>query len=122
MVVARQLDAAAPDAGSVTAADWELWTCDASACTQSTVNDTFVQLTPVLNAAGWYQVTPLGAPTSLGEPGGWHRWTNTTGLVAGVSTVGDELRLLHSTGAISASSIRERVEWVWDGTAFVAPA
>lgn len=122
VVVARQLDAAAPDAGSVPAADWELWTCDASACTQSTVNDKFVQLAPVLNAAGWYQATPLGAPTSLGDPGSWHRWTNVTGLVAGVSRVGDELRLLHSVGAISASSIRERVDWVWDGTAFVAPA
>ena len=119
-VVARQLDAAAPDAGSVPSAAWAMWTCDATACTQSTVTDAFLPLEPVLNAAGWYQ--DLTAPTSLAEPGSWNRWTNVTGLVAGVSTVGEELRLLHGAGAIAASGVRERQDWVWRGTTFVAPA
>lgn len=122
VVVARQLDASAPDAGTVAAGPWSLWTCAASSCTQSSVTDAFAPLAPLLNAAGWYQATPLAAPTSLGNPGTWHRWTNTTGLVAGVSTIGDELRLLYGAGQISASSIRERLDWVWDGTAYVAPA
>lgn len=122
VVVSRQLDPTAPDAASAVAAAWSLWTCDPTQCTQSTVTDAFVPLAPVLNAAGWYQQTPLAAPTSLGATGGWAHWTNVTGLVAGVSTVGDELRLLHSAGAIAASSVRERQDWVWDGTAFVAAA
>jgi hypothetical protein len=122
VVVARQVDASAPAAGDLTPAPWSLWTCDTSACTQGTVTDRFLELAPVLNAAGWYCQEPLASPTSLGAPGGWNRWTNLTGLVAGTSTFGDELRLLHPIGTISASSVRERLDWVWDGTAFVGPA
>lgn len=121
LVLARQVDAAAPQAGTVAAAAWDLWTCDDTQCTQSTVNAVYVELAPLLNAAGWYQTGPLAAPTSTTDDGGWHRWSNVTGLVAGVSTVGDELRLLHTAGLIATSSIRERQDWVWDGSAFVAP-
>jgi hypothetical protein len=42
--------------------------------------------------------------------------------VAGTTTVGDELGLLYPVGVIAASSVRERLDWVWDGSAFVAPA
>jgi hypothetical protein len=121
LVVARQLDDAAPDAGSVSDGPWTLWTCDTDACTTSDVTGAYVPLAPVLNDAGWYQIETLTAPTSLTEPGDWHRWTNTTGLAAGVSTIGDELRLLYGPGELSASSLRERLDWVWDGTAFRAP-
>jgi hypothetical protein len=122
VVVARQVDATAPDAGSVPSGPWSFWTCDAAACTQASTTGAYVPLAPVLNAAGWYQPDALPAPTSLADQGGWHRWANTTGLVAGVSTVGDELRLLYGPGELSASSLRERLDWVWDGAAFVAPA
>jgi hypothetical protein len=121
VVVARQIDAAAPDAASVPSGPWSLWTCDATACTQASVTGVYAPLAPVLNAAGWYQADPPPAPTSLADQGGWHRWTNTTGLVTGVSTVGDELRLLYGPGEISASSVREQLDWVWNGTAFEAP-
>ncbi len=122
LAVARQLDATAPQAGSVASEAWAMWTCTASACTQSTVTDVFVELSPILAAAGWTQATPLNAPSSATDQQGWNRWTNVTGLVAGQSTVGDELRLLYSAGQISASSVRERQDWVWDGTTFVVPA
>ncbi len=122
MVLARQLDAAAPDAGSVADAAWSLWTCDTSACTQQDVTGKYVELEPVLAAAGWHRPGTLPAPTSLIDAGGWHRWINGTGLVAGVTTAGDELRLLYSPGELSASAVRERLDWVWDGTTFVAPA
>jgi hypothetical protein len=39
-----------------------------------------------------------------------------------VSTFGDELRLLYGPGEISASSLRERLDWEWDGSTFTAPA
>lgn len=122
LVVARQLDATAPDAGLVVAAAWSLWTCTAASCSQGSLNAAFLEIGPLLNGAGWYQATPLAAPTSLGAPGEWAHWTNITGLVPGVSTVGDELQLLYSIGAIAASTLRERLDWVWDGTTFVAPA
>lgn len=118
-VVARQVDTTAPDAGTVLAAPWSLWSCDATTCTATAVNLAVVPLTPVLNAAGWYQAT-LAAPSTLTSTA-WSRWTNLTGLVPGTA-FGSELQLLHSAGEISASSVRARLDWVWDGAAFVAPA
>ncbi|MFI8659731.1 hypothetical protein ACIGKR_07045 [Rhodococcus qingshengii] len=120
--LARQVDAAAPQAGTVIAAAYALWTCDATTCTQSTVTAAFVDLDPVLAAAGWHRSAPLSAPVSLGDAKDWNVWTNVTGLIAGTSTVGSELRLLFSAGQIAASSVREVQDLVWDGTEFVAPA
>jgi hypothetical protein len=120
-VVARQLDASAPDAAAVTSAAWDLWTCTASSCTQASFTDAYLPLEPSLNPAGWYQA-PLVAPTSSTDAGGWQRWTNLTGLVAQTSRFGDELSLLYGAGAIAQSSVRERLDWVWDGSAFVEPA
>lgn len=120
--LARQLDATAPQAGTVTAAAHAVWTCDATTCTQSTVTAAFVDLDPVLAAAGWHRAQPLAAPVSSADSKGWNTWTNATGLVAGTSTVGAELRLLFSAGQIAASSVRELQDLVWDGTDFVAPA
>ena len=122
LVVARQVDAAAPQAGTLTSEAWALWSCDATTCTQSTVTDAFLELDPVLATAGWHRSTAVAAPVSTSDAKGWDRWDNVTGLVAGQSTVGEELRLLYPLGQISASSVRERQDWVWDGTAFVAPA
>ena len=122
LALARQVDPAAPQAGTVAAAAYALWTCDSATCTQATVNGAYVDLDPVLAAAGWHRHTPLTAPVSLGQTNGWNTWQNVTGLIAGVSTFGAELRLLYSLGQIAASSIRERQDWVWDGTTFVAPS
>lgn len=117
-LVARVLDGTAAEAATVPSVAWSLWQCDAVACTRTTVTDRFVALAPVLSGAGWYQAAP-GAPTSTSEPGAWNRFTNTTGLVAGVTRFGDELSLLYPLGQVSASSVRERLDAVWDGTAFV---
>jgi hypothetical protein len=122
LVVARQVDPAAPDAAAVASAAWSLWSCTAAACTQATVTDAFQDLAPLLNGAGWYPADPLPAPTSASAAGGWDRWTNVTGLVEGVTTVGVELGLLYPIGAISASTLRDRLDWTWDGSTFVAPA
>lgn len=119
LAVARQLDPAAPQAGTVTSAAWAMWSCTTTACTQATVTDKFIELAPILAAAGWTQPA-LTAPASSTNSGGWNRWINITGLVAGQTKFGEELRLLYSAGQISASSVRERQDWVWDGTAFVA--
>ncbi len=122
LALARQVDSTAPQAGTVTPAAYAVWTCDATTCTQSTVTEAFVDLDPVLAAAGWHRSAPLAPPVSLGQSHDWNSWTNLTGLVAGVSTVAAELRLLFSAGQIAASSVREQQDLVWDGSAFVAPA
>ena len=79
----------------------------------------YVPLTPILNGAGWYQPT-LSAPVSLAQPGASMHWTNITGLVANTSRFGDELALMRSSGEIGQSILRERLDWVWDGTTFVS--
>jgi hypothetical protein len=119
-VVARQLDPSAPNASAVASAAWDLWSCTAATCTQGSVTDSYLPLTPVLNAAGWYQPA-LTAPTSLDATGGWELWVNIAGLVAHETTFGEELTLMYSAGAVAQSSVRERLDWIWDGSTFVSP-
>ena len=56
-----------------------LWTCDATTCTQATVTGAYVDLDPVLAAAGWHRPAPLTAPASLGDDKDWNTWQNVTG-------------------------------------------
>ncbi|MCL3862268.1 hypothetical protein [Actinotalea sp. K2] len=120
-VLARQTDPSAPDAGGVSSTDWELWSCDDAQCTQQTVTGAFIEVEPVLAAGGWHRAGDLQAPTTRSDDGAWHTFTNVTGLVAGSTSAGEELRLLHPVGVLAASSIRERLDWVWDGHAFAPP-
>lgn len=117
-VCARQLDAKAPNAGSIKTQKWAAYRCDASTATEETGDRALLPLTAVLNAAGWYQET-LGAPASLARPGNWNRWTNVTGLVFGVTRLADELSLRYSQEEIAFSSIRNAWDWVWNGQTFV---
>jgi hypothetical protein len=121
-VVSLQLNPNAPNAGALSPAAWDEWVCTPTACAQTSTSTlrTYLQLTPILNAAGWYQPPPP-APVSLAAPGSWARWTNVTGLVAGHTSFGDELRLLWPADQIAASCVRTRIHWVWDGTQFAAP-
>lgn len=119
-VVARQIDAGAPDAASVATASWGAWSCDATSCSESTDDRKYLALTPILNAAGWYQEEP-GPPVSLADAGGWWRWTNTTGLVPGETRYGDELLQRFSPQQIAASSLRNALDHVWNGETFAAP-
>jgi hypothetical protein len=120
-LVALQVDPAAPGAGAVVAADWSMWQCTTTACNQVVVNGSYIPLTPILNASGWYRPVP-DAPVSLLQPGPALRWTNVTGLVAGRSRFGDELALMRSAGEIAQSIVREQLDWVWDGSSFVSSA
>jgi hypothetical protein len=116
-VVARQLDDTASAAASATEASWVAWSCDATTCTESTDDRTYLPLAPILNEAGWYQPSPT-APVTVADAGPWWRWTNTTGLVAGVTRYGDELLQRHTPGEVAASSLRDALDLVWDGEGF----
>ncbi len=120
-VVARQLDATAANAASVVAQSWDAFKCDANACALATASRTYLSLTPILNAAGWYQKTPLIAPAKLSQPGAWNHWTNITGLIPNVSTFGDEILQRVTPAELAASSLRDTVTWIWDGKSFNAP-
>ena len=73
---------------------------------------------PILATVGWHHPVPT-APISLGEQGRCDRFTNVAGLIAGETTLGDELRQLVTEADILASALRTRVDHRWDGTAFV---
>jgi hypothetical protein len=120
LVVARQIDASAPNAAAITAQNWAAWQCTATACAEVTANRKYLPLGPILNAAGWYQGTP-SIPVKLASPGNWGSWANTTGLIPGRTRLGDELQQRYTREEIAASQLREYQAWLWDGQKFVSP-
>ena len=50
------------------------------------------------------------------------RFVNLTGLVAGETTLGAELALLHAPAVIARSALAPFSGWVWNGSALAAPA
>ena len=109
--------------GTVTVlpANWDAQKCDANQCTPVPINNgKYVPIDSILAAAGFYPASPPPQPASLFSTT-WARFMNVTGLVAGLTTVGSELRLLYPVTEIAASAFASRLDWVWDGTRFVRP-
>ena len=77
-----------------------------------------MDLAPVLNAAGWHQLSAVENPTTTLQPGNWNVWQNVTGLAPGATTLGEELRLLYGGSEILSSSVRDQLDLVWDGAEF----
>lgn len=108
--------AVAPDA-------WDALKCDASSCTVDpppAAGRAYVPVGSILAGSGFYPSSPGVQPASTSDSG-WARFVNITGLIAGVTTLGDELALLYSSDDIAASELATRVSWIWDGAAFSAP-
>jgi hypothetical protein len=76
-----------------------------------------IPLGPVLAGAGFYPASPLPVPPNSTQAA-WATLTNITGLIAGVTRLGDELSLLYSAETIAGSAFASVVDWVWNGTAF----
>lgn len=116
-VMARVL---APGTVPVTADDWEALECDDTACTATAVSDTaLVDVEAALANAGFHRVPPAAVPASNADPA-WARFENRTGLVAGLTRLGDELSLLYDPAAIASSVFHDRQGWIWNGTEFAA--
>ena len=118
MVLARVFNEEAPGAAAIVAEDWISWSCTASECTEVETNDARLEVTPMLNAVGWYQPEVPENPVTSSAPGNWNRWQNITGLVPGQTTLGEELHALYPGDQVLASSLRDALELVWDGAAF----
>jgi hypothetical protein len=82
-------------------------------------NTSLVKLAPLLAGAGFYPTSPLPAPVSASDIL-WTRLSNITGLVAGKTTLGDELALLYTPSLIAASAFASSLGFTWDGANFVA--
>jgi hypothetical protein len=79
----------------------------------------YIPITHVMAAAGYYSASPFPVPTSSVSTT-WATLTNTTGLVSGVTKLGDELNLLYRQDAIAGSAFAAMLNWTWNGTAFAA--
>jgi hypothetical protein len=98
---------------------------DALLCTDSSCNPIaisgaqLIYLGPVLAAAGFYPASSAPHPTSNRDHA-WALYTNTTGLIAGQTRLGDELALVYDWDAIHASVYAQVLDWLWNGTTFGA--
>lgn len=81
----------------------------------------YLDVAPIMQAAGWIHPQPFTAPASRSERGSLARFVNLTGLVAGETTLGEELTSLYSPAAIGRSALAPVLQWRWDGTTFVPP-
>lgn len=104
----------------VTKANYDALQATASAVqTVSLTNAQLVWINPLLAAAGFYPASPLPQPASASDTA-WARYTNTTGLVAGQTRLGDELAMLYTWSEIAASLFSNMTSFVWNGTQFAA--
>ncbi len=105
---------------AVAPADYDALQCDATACAPVAVkHKSFVPVAPVLANIGFYPASPLHQPTSLTSTS-WAHFTNITGLVGGVTQLGDELSLLYNWNTIINGVFASMLSWVWNGTQFAA--
>ena len=119
LLAARELDGG-------TAVAQQSWVAKRASAT-SVVDDPpaprrLLEVAPILNAAGWRHPEPLVAPVSLADRGTLARFVNVTGLVAGETTLGEELALLYPPAAIGRSALSSFTGYVWNGAAFAAPS
>ncbi|MCD9004889.1 hypothetical protein LDO31_01295 [Luteimonas sp. XNQY3] len=75
---------------------------------------------PIVALAG-FRLEPAAAPPSQRFDLSWGRLTNLTGLMPGVSRLGDELEAVWSPRAIARSAFASRVGEVWNGAGFATP-
>lgn len=103
---------------AVAPAGYDAMQCTVSSCSVVAVpQGQYVPVAPVLATAGFYPASPLPQPTSL-TSAGWAHFTNITGLVPGVTKLGDELSLLYNWGVINRSRFAAALHWTWNGQAF----
>jgi hypothetical protein len=115
MVMARVMS---PGSSAVAPGDWDALECNATTCAMVAVAATsLIAIEPLLASAGFQRPTPAPVPASGIDPA-WARFENRTGLVAGLTTLGDELELLYEPAKIAASVFYNRLSWVWNGETF----
>jgi hypothetical protein len=109
-----------PGAVVVPTANVDALQCTAALCTPVQRTDAFVSLPPVMATAGFYPSDPPPQPANDSDFR-WARFTNITGLVPGLTRLGDELALLYSMSAVGTSVFADRQHWVWNGSQFAKP-
>jgi hypothetical protein len=103
---------------TVTPANYNAIECTATTSTTVALTSaSFVLVAPILATAGFYPASPLPMPANNTQTS-WAVFTNITGLVSGVTQLGDELSLLYDAETIANSAFAAILDWVWNGTTF----
>ncbi len=106
---------------TVTPANYNAIQCTATtSATVSLTGVSFVPVAPILATAGFYPASPLPMPANNTD-NAWATFTNITGLVSGVTKLGDELSLLYNAETIANSAFAAIAGRLWNGTAFAGP-
>jgi len=106
---------------TVTPANYNAIQCTATTSTTvSLTGASFVPIAPILATAGFYPASPLPMPANNTD-NAWAVFTNITGLVSGVTKLGDELSLLYNAETIANSAFAAITGRLWNGTAFAGP-
>lgn len=115
---AIQVMASTTNAAVVPPANYTAYKWTAGAMTTAPLNASLVAIAPLLANAGFYPAS-TAPPTAL-TPAPWAHFTNVTGLVTGVTKLGDELSLLYNWSSIMNSVFASQLTWVWNGTQFAS--
>lgn len=114
-LVARELTGA----GAVPEASWVAVRASANTVTDDApAPRRYLDLAPLLSAAGWHHPAPVQPPSDLGHRGTLVELVNFTGLIAGETTLGEELALLYPPAAIARSAFATSADLVWNGQQF----
>ncbi|MDZ7632228.1 MAG: hypothetical protein U5K74_13010 [Gemmatimonadaceae bacterium] len=81
----------------------------------------YLDVAPILSAAGWNHPQPLMLPTTLSSRGTLTQFINVTGLIAGETTLGHELELLYTPAMVARSAFASLTGLVWSGVEFAVP-
>jgi IPT/TIG domain len=106
-----------PGPVSVTPATYDALQCTATTSTTVSTTGAFVPIGPVLAAVGFYQPSPPPQPANNTDIS-WASFNNITGLVAGVTLLGDELGILYQPALIAQSVFAPLLNTIWNGTTF----
>jgi len=115
---ARVTDAGAVGAAAVPVTALQAWQCTGASCLQVAANAQFVAVPAILGTAGWLPESTITLPSTRPSVGNGFRFINIGGLVAGVTTLKDELSKLFSPAEMNSSSLRDALARVWNGSDF----
>ncbi|HEV2133485.1 MAG TPA: hypothetical protein VGR47_04425 [Terracidiphilus sp.] len=114
-VMASTSNAAAVPPATYTAYQWN---SGSKTMTTASITASLVAVAPQLQAAGFFPAS-TAAPTAP-MPAPWAHFTNITGLIPGVTKLGDELSLIYNWTTIMNSVFANSLTWVWNGTQFAS--
>jgi len=115
--LAVRVDVGAPGSSSI---DWTavVWDNVAEVFIDQAIGATnLIPLETVLALTGFVAARPASRPTGRADLS-WARMVNISGLLPGVTRLGDELRLVFTAAQIAQSAFATDVDRVWTGTSF----